>query len=106
MQPGQPEIGKPGHLGPMLWRAAPDVFAALTPWQQGLRSPCFHNRTDGALRCLPYFSIIGASLYLGAALELPATHAGHTSLADPGSGHSAESAAYGACRRHISFEAS
>ena len=62
MQPGEPEVGKPGHKGAMLWEAAPDIFEALTPFQPGLRSPCFRNRTDGALRCLPYFSIIGAPL--------------------------------------------
>ena len=60
MQPGEPEIGKPGHKGPLLWEAAPDIFSALTPFKPGIRSPCFENRTDGALRCLPYFSIIGA----------------------------------------------
>ena len=53
-------MGKPGHKGPLLWEAAPDIFDALTPFKPGMRSPCFENRTDGALRCLPYFSIIGA----------------------------------------------
>lgn len=59
-QAGWPEVGKPGHVGPFIWEAAPDMFEQLTPFEPSLRNPCFHNRTTGALRCLPYFSIIGA----------------------------------------------
>ncbi|KAK9810890.1 hypothetical protein WJX73_005645 [Symbiochloris irregularis] len=58
---GWPEVGKPGHVGPFIWDAAPDIFEQLTPFEPSLRNPCFHNRTTGALRCLPYFSIIGVS---------------------------------------------
>lgn len=60
MQPGWPEVGKPGHVGPFIWDASPDIFESLTLFEPSLRNPCFHNRTTGALRCLPYFSIIGA----------------------------------------------
>eukprot|EP00887_Chlorella_sp_A99_P007481 scaffold2.g7481.t1 len=42
-------------------RAAPDIFSELGPFEAAYRNPCFRNRTTGALRCLPYASIIGVS---------------------------------------------
>ena len=42
-------------------RAAPDIFSELAPFEPKYRNPCFRNQTTGALRCLPYFSIIGVS---------------------------------------------
>ncbi|KAK9829104.1 hypothetical protein WJX72_003914 [[Myrmecia] bisecta] len=41
-------------------RAAPDIFDAMGPLDKQYRNPCFRN-ASGALRCLPYFSIIGVS---------------------------------------------
>lgn len=48
-----------GVVPPEVRAAAADVFDALKPLERRFRNPCFRNETDGALRCLPYFSIIG-----------------------------------------------
>ena len=50
--------------------AAPDIFAELAPLEPGLRSPCFRDAA-GRLRCLPFFSIIGAAH--GACRAVPAS---------------------------------
>ena len=55
------EAGQAPELTPELRGAAPDIFDGLQPFDPAYRNPCFRNRTSGALRCLPFFSIIGVS---------------------------------------------
>ena len=44
-----------------LRAVAPDVFGDVKrPWLEGVKNPCYRDG-EGAVRCLPFLSIVGVS---------------------------------------------
>ena len=61
LQAGSHAAHPQSGLSVQLREAAPGVFDDVTrPWLSGVKNPCYKDQ-QGAVRCLPYLSIIGVS---------------------------------------------